>query len=236
MAQESELGNNFNLIGREDGCHHASLTYKSFSSCLKFSLIIGVFFQSFSSSGLVILLNWVQTVDTNTHLTEYTNNNSYCDFNKERGKVSILNKSSKVLYKSIFFWCLKLCWLVWRLNFVCFVYLEINNQCQFVHANCYVMYCMRWMKMSLEMYNMLCMIWLKSFLKLPDPYLCIISEVLLQRNVYCCLDWSIFNYFFISTVCGLHFTFWLMVNSTKARNITRNKFSYVCEVDWTIKN
>ena len=96
--------------------------------------------------------------------------------------------------------------------------------------------CMRWMKMSLEMYNMLCMIWLKSFLKLPDPYLCIISEVLLQRNVYCCLDWSIFNYFLILTVCGLHFTFWLMVNSTKARNITRNKFSYVCEVDWTIKN
>jgi len=44
---------------------------------------------SFSSSGLVILLNWVQTVDSNTHITEYTNNNSYCDFNKERGKVHI---------------------------------------------------------------------------------------------------------------------------------------------------
>ena len=46
-------------------------------------------FQSFSSSGLVILLNWVQTVEANSPHPEYTNNNSYCDFNKERGKVSV---------------------------------------------------------------------------------------------------------------------------------------------------
>lgn len=44
---------------------------------------------SFSSSGLVILLNWVQTVEANSPHPEYTNNNSYCDFNKERGKVHI---------------------------------------------------------------------------------------------------------------------------------------------------
>ena len=45
-----------------------------------------LYFQSFSGSGLVILLNWV-SVDTAQ--TEYSSNpNSYCDFNKERGKVS----------------------------------------------------------------------------------------------------------------------------------------------------
>jgi len=50
---------------------------------------------SFSTSGLVILLNWV-SVDSQTN-SEYTtttsssssNPNSYCDFNKERGKVHI---------------------------------------------------------------------------------------------------------------------------------------------------
>jgi len=42
---------------------------------------------SFSGSGLVILLNWV-SVDTTQ--TEYSRNpNSYCDFNKEYGKVHI---------------------------------------------------------------------------------------------------------------------------------------------------
>eukprot|EP00090_Calanus_glacialis_P045464 TRINITY_DN8449_c0_g1_i1.p1 TRINITY_DN8449_c0_g1~~TRINITY_DN8449_c0_g1_i1.p1 ORF type:complete len:211 (-),score=31.15 TRINITY_DN8449_c0_g1_i1:265-897(-) len=42
---------------------------------------------SFSGSGLVILLNWV-SVDTAQ--TEYSSNpNSYCDFNKERGKVHL---------------------------------------------------------------------------------------------------------------------------------------------------
>jgi len=42
---------------------------------------------SFSGTGLVILLNWV-SVDSAQ--TEYSSNpNSYCDFNKERGKVHI---------------------------------------------------------------------------------------------------------------------------------------------------
>jgi len=46
---------------------------------------------SFACSGLVVLLNWIQTVDTSSHLPEYTNNNSYCDFTKERGKVHIVS-------------------------------------------------------------------------------------------------------------------------------------------------
>jgi len=43
---------------------------------------------SFSSSGLVIILNWVQTVEASSPHAA-TNTNSYCDFTKERGKVHI---------------------------------------------------------------------------------------------------------------------------------------------------
>jgi len=42
---------------------------------------------SFSGSGLVLLLNWVSN-EPPVH-NEYNNHQSYCDFNKERGKVHI---------------------------------------------------------------------------------------------------------------------------------------------------
>jgi len=43
---------------------------------------------SFSATGLVILLNWV-SADSQPHSEYSSHSNSYCDFNKERGKVHI---------------------------------------------------------------------------------------------------------------------------------------------------